>query len=218
MENFYYYCPIILSVLLAVTLHEAAHGFVAYFFGDSTAKNLGRVTLNPLSHIDPVGTIFLPGLLILSHAPFLFGYAKPVPVHFASLHPLRLGAICVAAAGPAANLIIAIGASLLAHTSIIDTEFGQNFCVYSFQVNIVLAAFNLLPLLPLDGGRIVTFLLPPSLAGLFSKTEKYGMLVLLALFLMPSLSAWTGHTIDPLRSVLIPITEFFKYIILAITG
>jgi hypothetical protein len=142
----------VIPVLLAITLHEAAHGFVAHHFGDDTAWQLGRVSLNPLRHIDPFGTLVLPALLILSHAPFLFGYAKAVPVKFAQLRNPRRDMIWVAAAGPGMNLALAIAAALLLHAvpllpAGIDQWFLRNL-VNSININVVLTVFNLIPIPP----------------------------------------------------------------------
>jgi Zn-dependent protease len=182
----------VLPVLLAITLHEAAHGFVAHHFGDDTAWQLGRVSLNPLRHIDPFGTLLLPGLLLLTHSPFLFGYAKPVPVKFGQLRNPRRDMVWVAAAGPGMNLALAIAAALLLHTvNLLPAGFDQWFLrnlVNAININVFLAVFNLLPLPPLDGGRVAVGLLPNALALPLAKLAPYGMgIVIGVFFILPML-------------------------------
>jgi Zn-dependent protease len=206
-----------IPILIAITFHEVAHGFVAYKCGDSTAKMMGRLTLNPIAHIDPVGTIIVPLMLfIFSKGTFIFGTAKPVPVNFYNLrHPRRDSAL-VSAAGPATNVIIAFLSILLLvliyKISIIFTSsafIGQKIIVplnkmlqYSVSFNIFIAAFNLLPVPPLDGGRIVTSLLPSKHSYQFSKIEPYGILIVLVLW-------FTGIA----RYIIVPIQLFIKLII-----
>ncbi|MDC7708816.1 site-2 protease family protein [Vogesella indigofera] len=173
-----------LPVLLAITLHEAAHAYAAKRFGDATAYMMGRMTLNPLKHIDPVGTVLLP-LLSLVIGGFLFGWAKPVPVNFGALRDPRSGMRWVAAAGPAANLLMAIMWVLLLKLAIVmDNDYSRPLALMSqagIGINVVLMVLNLMPILPLDGGRIVESLLPRRLAYNFSRLEPYGMWILLAL-------------------------------------
>lgn len=178
----------ILPLLVAITFHEAAHGFVAWSLGDDTAKRLGRVTLNPIKHIDPTGTVLLPGLLLLAHSPFMFGYAKPVPVNFRALRNPRLGMILVAAAGPAMNIGLAIVAALSFH---LVRYVPTNAALWAAQnlknavvINVILAVFNLFPLLPLDGGRILLGLLPNVIARPFSRLEPFGMMILIGLLIV----------------------------------
>ena len=173
-----------LPVLLAITLHEAAHAYAAKRFGDATAYMMGRMTLNPLKHIDPVGTVLLP-LLSVVIGGFLFGWAKPVPVNFGALRNPRVGMRWVAAAGPAANLLMAIMWVLLLKLAIVmDNDYSRPLALMSqagIGINVVLMVLNLMPILPLDGGRIVESLLPRPLAYNFSRLEPYGMWILLAL-------------------------------------
>src|SRR5262245_36376560 len=157
-----------LPVLLAITLHEAAHGFAALRFGDDTAYRLGRVTLNPLKHIDPFGTIIMPGILLISGAPFLFGYAKPVPVNFRRLRDPRWHTVLVAAAGPGMNLALALASIILLRVWLETTGSYEGWAPRTLEaslvLNLVLAVFNMIPLPPLDGGRVAVGLLPRSLA------------------------------------------------------
>lgn len=180
-----------LPVLFAITLHEAAHAYVAKYWGDSTAYNLGRVSLNPLRHIDLVGTILLP-LMCLAVGGFLFGWAKPVPVRFGNLRNVRAGMRWVAAAGPLANFAMAVLWVLLFKLAVVmNNAYSEPLALMSqagIGINVVLMVLNLMPLLPLDGGRIVESLLPPGLAYQYSRIEPYGMWVLLALVVTGLLS------------------------------
>ena len=177
-----------LPVLFAITVHEAAHGYVARYFGDHTASMLGRVTLNPLKHIDPIGTILMPLLLYFSTSgAFLFGYAKPVPVNFGHLRHPKRDMIWVALAGPASNFLQAIAwavALVLLVVTDTDERFFLEMARAGVLVNLVMWAFNLFPLPPLDGGRIVAGLLPTKAAITFSRIEPYGFFIVLALVLL----------------------------------
>ena len=177
-----------LPVLFAITVHEAAHGYVARFFGDNTAYAAGRVTLNPIKHIDPIGTIAMPLLLYFATSgTFLLGYAKPVPVNFGHLRRPKQQMIWVALAGPGANviqaLLWAIGFTVLRGIGV-EEPFFLLMCMAGVLVNLVLAAFNLFPLPPLDGGRIVTGLLPYRMAYAFSRIEPWGFFIVLGLVLL----------------------------------
>ena len=179
----------VLPVLLAITVHETAHGWVARMFGDTTAAMLGRLTLNPLKHIDPVGTILVPGLMLLLPGGFVFGWAKPVPVNARNLRHPKQDMGWVAAAGPASNLLMAIGWALamrLAMALGTDSWFALPLLFMSVAgifINTILMVLNLLPLPPLDGGRVMTGLLPNRLAIPFSRIEPYGMWILIALLM-----------------------------------
>ncbi len=177
----------VVPVILAVTFHEAAHGFVAHRFGDDTALLAGRVTFNPLKHIDPFGTVLLPALLLVTSG-FLFGYAKPVPVDFRRLHHPRRDMVLVALAGPVTNVLLAIASSLLFYAvdftpRSVEDWFARNL-VNSLQINVVLCVFNMLPLPPLDGGRVAVGILPRFLAYPLARLEPYGMLILMLIFIL----------------------------------
>jgi Zn-dependent protease len=177
-----------LPVLFAITVHEAAHGYVARHFGDNTAWMLGRVTLNPVKHIDPVGTILMPLLLYFATSgAFLFGYAKPVPVRFDKLRNPKRDMIWVALAGPAANLLQAFLWGVVMYL-LIGADVGERFflemCRAGILVNVVMFAFNLFPLPPLDGGRILVGLLPWKQATLLSRVEPWGFFIVMGLIIM----------------------------------
>lgn len=213
----------VIPALLAITLHEAAHGYVARQRGDDTASQLGRVTLNPLKHVDPFGTIVLPALLLLTHAPFLFGYAKPVPVRFDRLKNPRRDMVSVAAAGPAMNLALAILAALLVHVvAFLPPELARwslANLAHAIELNVILALFNLIPIPPLDGGRIAVGLLPDFLAAPLARLGRYGMSIVIGLFfLLPLLAAQTGYGADLFaRFVERPASELIDAI-LVLTG
>ena len=177
-----------LPVLFSITVHEAAHGYAARYFGDYTATMLGRVTLNPIKHIDPIGTILMPLLLYFSTSgAFLFGYAKPVPVNFSHLRRPKRDMIWVALAGPASNFVQAIAWALLLVVlvaTIVEERFFMEMARAGVLVNLVMWAFNLFPLPPLDGGRILVGLLPTKAAITFSRIEPYGFFIVLALVLL----------------------------------
>jgi len=213
----------VIPVLLAITLHEAAHGFVAHHFGDDTAWRLGRVSLNPLRHIDPFGTLLLPALLLLTHAPFLFGYAKPVPVNFGQLRSPRRDMIWVAAAGPVMNLALATAAALLLHTVdllpvAIDQWFLRNL-VNAININVILAVFNLIPLPPLDGGRVAVGILPNVLAAPLARLAPYGMWIVIgAFFLLPIFAAQAGLDVNLFNRVITRPAAAIISAILRLTG
>jgi Zn-dependent protease len=213
----------VLPVVFAVTFHEAAHGFVAYHFGDDTAWQAGRVTFNPLKHIDRFGTIILPALLILIRSPFLFGYAKPVPVNFRRLDRPRRDMVWVALAGPATNVLLAIASSLLVYGVDLVPKSPADWLaanlVHSIQINAVLCVFNMLPLPPLDGGRVAVGLLPDALAFPLARLERYGMLILLLfLFVLPYVGEQTGYNLNILGWLIGAPTEALIRFVLAITG
>ncbi len=198
----------IVPLSLAIILHEVAHGWVAYKLGDSTAKDLGRLSLNPIGHIDPVGTLLVPGMLMLSGASFLFGWAKPVPVMFNRLNNPRRDMIWVALAGPGANLLMvfawAIIAKIVLATMAYDSTSFQ-FMIGVVQkgiiINLVLMVFNLLPMLPLDGGRVVHGLLPRELGDKYAVTEPWGMFVVVALLATGMISRIIGPPLNYLSQL-----------------
>jgi Zn-dependent protease len=213
----------ILPLLIAITFHEAAHAFVAHHFGDDTAWQLGRVSFNPLKHIDPFGTVVMPAILLLSHSPFLFGYAKPVPVNFRGLRNPRLDMVWVAIAGPATNIVLAAVAAALFHLVNFAPEGAAQWIFDNLRnalfFNVVLAIFNLLPIPPLDGGRIAVGLLPNVLAVPLSRLEPYGMLILIALlFLVPMVGTQFGLSLDVISAGLRAATDFVVRSILLLTG
>jgi Zn-dependent protease len=182
-----------LPVLFAITVHEAAHGYAARHFGDRTADMMGRITLNPIKHIDPVGTILMPLLLYFATAgSFLFGYAKPVPVRFGNLRNPKRHMIWVALAGPGANFLMALGWMLLGYTLIasgVEERFFIGMCKAGVLTNVVMFAFNLFPLPPLDGGRILVGLLPWRQAAMVSRVEPWGFFIVMALVILGVLSS-----------------------------
>jgi Zn-dependent protease len=212
----------VIFLIIAITFHEAAHGYVARFFGDNTAWQFGRVTLNPFKHIDPIGTILLPALLFVTGSPFLFGYAKPVPINFGALRNPRRDMIFVAAAGPAMNVILAVIAALSFHLVdyLPDTVahwIAENLR-NSLVINVILAIFNLLPLPPLDGGRIVVGLLPDRLATRFARLEPYGLSILVGvLFILPILGAQLGINLSVVSRFIATATYAVIRVILALT-
>lgn len=183
--TFLIYAP---PVILAITLHEAAHGYAALQRGDATALQAGRLSLNPFKHVDPIGTFALPALLIVAHSPFVFGYAKPVPVNFHQLRNPKRDMVYVAIVGPLTNIALAIFSALLLHTTAFMPAFVSPFftemLVFSVQINSLLALFNMLPLPPLDGGRVAVGLLPDRLAQPLARLERYGFLILLSLLVI----------------------------------
>ncbi|MBI2236887.1 MAG: site-2 protease family protein [Magnetospirillum sp.] len=189
-----------LPLVFAVTLHEAAHGYAALAMGDDTARRMGRLSLNPLRHIDPVGTILVPAVL-LAMGGMLFGWAKPVPVNFGKLRNLRLGMILVAAAGPATNILLAIAAILLVRLVPYVPQEGRAWFFVDLDnlivINLLLAVFNMSPLPPLDGGRVLVGLLPRALAWRVARLENVGLLILLAgMFMLPPLGRAIGVDLD----------------------
>ena len=198
-----------LPVLLAITVHEAAHGYAARHFGGNTAHLLGRITLNPLKHIDPIGTILMPLLLIFAGSPFLFGYAKPVPVQFGRLRNPKRDMVWVALAGPMSNLVMALiwGVLLYLMKGLdVDETFFIKMAQGGVLVNAVMFAFNLFPLPPLDGGRILVGLLPHQYAAMVSRIEPWGFFIVMGLVVTGVISTiW----MQPMMNVTYGILELF---------
>jgi Zn-dependent protease len=213
----------VLPLLIAITFHEAAHGFVAHRLGDNTAYELGRVSFNPLRHIDPFGTLVMPAILLLSHSPFLFGYAKPVPVNFRALRNPRIGMVLVALAGPATNIVLALAAAAAFHALAFapaDTaQWLADNLKNALVINVILAVFNMLPIPPLDGGRVAVGLLPRVLAYPLSRLEPWGMLILIGiLILLPLAGSQFGLNLDVISAILRSSTGYVLRLILLLTG
>jgi Zn-dependent protease len=213
----------IIPLLVAITFHEAAHGFVARLLGDDTAWRLGRVSFNPFKHIDPFGTIVLPALLLLARSPFLFGYAKPVPVNFRALRHPRRDSILVAAAGPAMNLLLAIVAAAAFHLLAYAPDFVVRFIADNLRnalvVNVVLAVFNLLPIPPLDGGRIIVGVLPSALGRPLARLEPYGLVLLIGLLIvLPLFGAQFGLDLNFISQIITRSARAVIAVILRLTA
>lgn len=203
LSSIQYFTISIIPVLLAITVHEAAHGYAAKHFGDKTAYFLGRITLNPIKHIDPVGTVVIPGMLLLLSAPFLFGWAKPVPVNFSNLNNPKKDMMWVALAGPASNLVMAIIWAIILG---LFKSSGASYALFvigmaqvGIMINLVLMLLNLLPIPPLDGGRMAVSLLPSPWSYKLASIERYGMFILIFLIVSGLLSA-----------ILLPLLRFFQ--------
>ncbi len=214
----------IVPLLLAITLHEAAHGYAALRLGDDTAWRLGRISINPLRHIDPIGTVAMPILLLLlSGGSFMFGYAKPVPVAFHRLRNPRIDMVKVAAAGPLCNLLQAWVAALLLHVLSAPLSGPEVWLAKVLEMaiyfNLLLAVFNMLPLPPLDGGRVAVGLLPDSLAQPLARLERHGFAVLLALFfVLPWLGKQIGRNWSIFEALILPVARKLGELILLLAG
>jgi len=211
-----------LPIVVAITFHEAAHGYVAWRLGDDTAYRLGRVSFNPLRHIDPFGTVVLPLMLFLGGG-ILFGYAKPVPVRFGRLAHPRRDSVLVAAAGPIINLLLALVSAGLIHLALLLPDWIGYWVISalsaSIYINVLLAIFNLIPLPPLDGGRVAVGLLPPALGRRLAQTERWGLLILMAgLFILPWIGSKLGLDLNIFAWLVGRPAAFIEELILAATG
>jgi len=215
----------VVPVLLAITVHEVSHGWIARKLGDNTAFMLGRLTLNPLKHVDPVGTILIPGMLLLMQAGFIFGYAKPVPINWKNLRQPKRDMALVAVAGPVSNLLMAIGWALLIRLGLLLGETGMALVlmgVAGITINIILMVLNLLPLPPLDGGRVMTGLLPGPWAYKFSRIEPYGFFILIALLVTGVLGMVLWPVISVVMSMVVPVSglsaQKFQLLLMMLMG
>lgn len=212
IDTIYMISAAIIPVVMAITLHEVAHGYVAREHGDDTAARAGRLTLNPLRHVDPFGTVLLPGLLFVSGLP-PFGYAKPVPVNFMNLRNPKRDMVWVAAAGPAVNMLMAVAwAALFNLAALMDggvQAWFANMTQIGVAANIVLLVFNMIPFPPLDGGRVAVGLLPLSLALPLARLERWGMPIIFAVILGPALlNEVFGTNYHPVWAIIQPVVKF----------
>jgi len=224
MEQLFYTSSTwIIPVLISISMHEAAHGYAANLLGDDTAKKLGRVTLNPFKHIDKFGTVILPIILIVIKSPFIFGWAKPIPVKFHRLkNPLR-DMVFVAIAGPVTNIILALVAASILSTMYNFGLLNNSWLVHTFTnfflINIILAVFNMIPIPPLDGGRVAVGLLPKYFSYQLAKLERYGFFIIIAaLFILPLIGQEIGIPLEPIHWFIQSVSSFLINIIAIITG
>ncbi|MBA4099911.1 MAG: site-2 protease family protein [Rhodospirillum sp.] len=211
-------------MIVAITLHEASHGYVAWKLGDDTAYRLGRVTFNPIRHIDPMGTIIMPALILFAtNFNFMFGYAKPVPVNFRRLRSPRRDMVLVAVAGPGSNIVIALVSAIalrfVPESGSTTTTIIAQMLIYSVFFNAMIGVFNMIPLPPLDGGRVAVGLLPYPLAVRLARLERYGMIILLiALIGLPLIGQQIGRDLNVLSWIIMPIVDYVQGLIYFVTG
>ncbi|CAC9640532.1 FIG004556: membrane metalloprotease [uncultured Gammaproteobacteria bacterium] len=197
-----------IPLIFAITVHEFAHGWVANQCGDATAKMLGRLTLNPVKHIDPIGTILVPAILYFTGSPFLFGWAKPVPINFNALKSPKKDMILVALAGPVSNFIMALLWLLVILFALnLQSQLLIDMAYFGIAINLILGVFNLLPLPPLDGSRVVSALLPNHLAYEYNKLERYGLFILVGLLFL-----------GVFERVILPIVQILNHTMLSLGG
>lgn len=221
--SFYDISVWVFPILIAITFHEAAHAFVAYRLGDNTAWQLGRVSFNPFRHIDPFGTVILPAMLVFAHSPFLFGYAKPVPVNYRNLNNPRLDMVWVALAGPVTNILLGLAAALAIHALPWAPAGSARWIAENIwnaiRFNAILAVFNMMPIPPLDGGRVAVGLLPRPLAMPLARLEPFGMLILVGLLiLLPLAGSQFGLNLDVISAILRTLTGQVIQAVLFLTG